>query len=61
MPNFIYCTLVMKGKKKDIQKVKEAIASIDETGKKIPFDFNRIIPMPKELDIMLHSDAELIY
>lgn len=61
MPNFIHCTLLMKGQKQDIQKVKASISSTDETRKTIPFDFNKVIPMPKELDISLHSDAELLY
>jgi len=51
MPNYIYCTLIMKGKKKDIDQVRTDICGIDEDNILRPIDFNKIIPMPPQLNV----------
>lgn len=42
MPNYIYCTLIMKGKKKDIDQVRTDICRLDEDNNLRPIDFNKI-------------------
>lgn len=61
MPNFIYCSLIMKGSKKNIQEVKTSIETTDEKGKHFAIDFQKIIPMPPELNISNTSDANIFY
>lgn len=51
MPNLVYCSLIMQGDQKDIDHVKLAICGIDENNFIRPIDFNKIIPMPPELNI----------
>lgn len=51
MPNWSSNTLEIVGKPAEITAVLDFIASKDEMGNIIcPFSFNKIIPMPKELD-----------
>lgn len=48
MPNWVRTNLHISGDKNEIKKLVEAVKSIDG---KSDFDFNRIVPMPEELDI----------
>lgn len=61
MPNYIYNTLIMKGSPADIAEVRDAIKSTNAAGKSVPIDFNRIIPMPPELDIENISTAFIFH
>ena len=45
MPNWCYNEISMYGEPEDIKAIKELI-----TSKESPFDFNKIIPMPKEME-----------
>ena len=54
MPNWVQNNIYLHGEKKDIKKVLELVKS-DESA----FDFNKIIPMPKELEIDSSSDNDL--
>lgn len=58
MPNHIQNRLTIKGEKEQVAKVLAAISTIDEEGEAIPMDFNKIIPMPKELQIESGSLGE---
>ena len=57
MPNWCYHNLVVQGDAEDIRQFKQTVASQEQA-----FDFNNIIPMPKELEAATaHSDSpELI-
>ena len=61
MPDFIYCSLILKGEQQHVQEVKEAISLIDEHDKHRAIDFNKIIPMPESLNINEDSDAQMFY
>lgn len=62
MPNHITNRLVISGDNSEIKKMFEYInGGIDENGQQILIDFNKIIPMPKELDIPSSSDYERGY
>lgn len=54
MPNWVQNDIFLYGEEEDIKKVLELVKS-DES----EFDFNKIIPMPKELDIDSSSDNDL--
>lgn len=54
MPNWVQNNIYLHGEEKDIRKVLELVKS-DES----EFDFNKIIPMPKELEIDSSSQNEL--
>lgn len=54
MPNWVQNDIYLYGEEKDIKKVLELVKS-DE----YEFDFNKIIPMPKELEIDSSSNNEL--
>jgi hypothetical protein len=51
MPNWTTNTLMFRGSERDIKSIKDSIFSIDENGEPI-FDFNKVIPRPKELEEM---------
>jgi hypothetical protein len=51
MPNLMYCSLIMQGEKSDIDHVKKEIAGLDEENRIRPIDFNKILPMPPELNV----------
>ena len=51
MPNLMYCSLIMQGEKSDIDHVKKEIAGLDEENRIRPIDFNKILPMPSELNV----------
>ena len=51
MPNLVYCSLIMEGKAEAIAQVKTDISGLDEDNHIRPIDFNKIIPMPPELNI----------
>lgn len=51
MPNYIRNKLIIIGSEADIKTVIDNCKSIDDDGDKIAMDFNKIIPMPKSLDI----------
>ena len=57
MPNWCYHNLVVQGDAENIRQFKQTVASQEQV-----FDFNNIIPMPKELEAATaHSDSpELI-
>lgn len=50
MPNYCYHQMYCYGTAEDIEQLKQHILVKDEQGE-THFDFNRIIPMPPELDI----------
>ena len=54
MPNWVTNRIDFSGKKEDIEKVLNAIK-----GDENEFDFNKLIPMPEELNILSSSDNEL--
>ena len=49
MPNWAINKLTVKGKSQDIDSLLNFIKGKDEEGNDIPFDFNKVVPMPKEL------------
>lgn len=53
MPNWVQNEITLYGEEKDIQKVLELVKS-----DQLEFDFNKIIPMPKELEIDSSSRNE---
>lgn len=57
MPNHVQNKLTLSGDKNLIEKAYKTISSVED-GKKIPMDFNKIIPMPEELNIWVHSGIE---
>lgn len=60
MPNHITNRIRFAGTKNRVQELVEFVKGIDEeSGKVIPFDFNKIIPMPKELMVESGSTGEL--
>lgn len=55
MPNWAHNALSLKGKKDYLDKVLSEIGSFNEAGESVPFDFNTLIPMPKDLEIVAGS------
>lgn len=55
MPNHIQSKLQIIGSKMKVKEVFAFIAAKDEDGKDVQIDFNKIIPMPDELNIEVHS------
>jgi hypothetical protein len=51
MPDLMYCSLIMQREKSDIDHVKKEIAGFDEENRIRPIDFNKILPMPPELNV----------
>ena len=49
MPNWCNNDLTVTGKKADIDKMLEAIKGTGDGSKVIPFDFEKVLPTPKEL------------
>lgn len=54
MPNWVQSEVYLHGEEKDIRKVLELVKSEESE-----FDFNKIIPMPKALEISSSSENEL--
>lgn len=54
MPNWVQNEIILYGEEKDIKKVLELVKSEESE-----FDFNKIIPMPKELGIESSSNNEI--
>jgi len=53
MPNHIQNKLEFTGDKKAIKKLRNAISGDERS-----IDFNKIVPMPKDLEIEIHSTIE---
>lgn len=58
MPNWVSIVVNFEGEDEDINNVFNAINNIDEDENPIEFDFNRLIPMPEELNIECGSRGE---
>lgn len=59
MPNWTENTVTIRGSKNDLDKIEKKLKS-----KKTVFDFNKIVPMPKSLDVTAGSmtdEAILVY
>lgn len=56
MPNWVKANLHFAGKKEEVSKLREFVKSVitDDNGKQVTkeFDFNKIVPMPDELNIV---------
>jgi hypothetical protein len=50
MANISSNTLSIKGSYEEVDEVLSFIASVDEEGGSTPFDFNKVIPMPDDID-----------
>ena len=50
MPNWCQNEVSIYGDKEDIKKLKAEVFTIDKNNKQPYLDFNKVIPMPKELD-----------
>lgn len=59
MPNHIQNRLQFIGDNKEVQKVLNHIKGKYDDGKEMQIDFNKIKPMPKELNIETHSGVEM--
>lgn len=59
MPNHIQNRLQIIGDNKEVQKVFNHIKGDYDGEKEMQIDFNKIKPMPKELDIEIHSGVEM--
>ena len=57
MANHVIHTFTVKGNAEDITRFKKTTFTLTENSQ-IVFDFNSIIPMPKELDIDSSSDGK---
>ena len=62
MPNWVRTRLTFNGEKNRVAEIKELVKTTgkDDEGKDYTneFDFNKIIPMPEELDIPSSSSGE---
>ena len=62
MPNHVTSRLNVSGDKEKVKELFEAInGGVDEEGNPVLIDFNKIIPMPEELNIPASSDYEKGY
>lgn len=63
MPNWVSIEVNFEGDQKDIDNIFNLIKGVDEDGDITEFDFNRLIPMPEELNIECGSMGErgLVY
>lgn len=59
MPNHIQNRLQVIGDNQEVQKVLTHIKGNYDDGKEMQIDFNKIKPMPKELNIETHSGVEM--
>lgn len=61
MPNWVEIELTISGDDADLEAFKKGVAGLPEEneGKSSPFTFQRIIPMPKELNITSGSDGSI--
>ena len=50
MPNWCQNEVSIYGDKKDIEKIKAEVFTVDKGNKQPYLDFNKVIPMPKELE-----------
>jgi hypothetical protein len=50
MPNWCQNEVSIYGDKEDIEKLKAEVFTVDEVTKQSYLDFNKVIPMPKELE-----------
>jgi len=56
MPNHVLNIMILSGEEKDIAKLRESIKGVDDDGEEMPIDFDKIMPMPKDLRIdSVHS------
>ena len=61
MPNWVRCYINFGGNDSDMNKVFNAIKSLDKDGNENVFDFNKLIPMPDSLNIEAGSMSDLAY
>jgi len=61
MSNFIDNKLQIIGTEEQVEEVRAFISSVDEKGVKRAIDFNRILPMPQELNIANSFRAALVH
>lgn len=61
MPNHVQNKLSINGDAKDVSVILDYIKSKNEDGTKSQIDFNKIIPMAKELNISFGSGGDLAY
>ncbi|MBV7268393.1 hypothetical protein [Winogradskyella luteola] len=59
MPNHIQNRLRVIGSKSEIKKVLDSLKAKDDDNNEIEIDFNKIIPMPKGLDVHAHSGIKM--
>lgn len=59
MPNHVSNILTIIGEHTDVKHVLESISGINEDGKLIPLDFNKVIPMPESLNIESGSTTDM--
>ena len=61
MPNWVRTRLTFNGKKNRVAEIKELVKTTgkdDEGRNDNEFDFNKVVPMPEELDIASSSSGE---
>lgn len=51
MPNWAENQLIISGDTESIQALRAFIAGTNNRGEHLPFDFNKVIPIPEELDL----------
>ena len=51
MPNWVSARITLNGSEENVSKVLDFIRTENENGEVILFDFNKVIPMPEELNI----------
>ena len=65
MPNWVRTRLTFNGEKNRVAEIKELVKTTgkDDEGKDYTneFDFNKVIPMPEELNIPSSSSGECSY
>ena len=62
MPNWVRTRLTFNGEKNRVAEIKELVKTTgkddEESGYTNEFDFNKVVPMPEELDIASSSSGE---
>lgn len=58
MPNYVAVKITITGEKEKVDQVVNVVCSKQEDGKPYVFDFNKIVPMPEELNIESGSRGE---
>lgn len=60
MPNHVTNILKINGTPNQVEEVRNFIRSEDDDGNIVEFDFDKIIPMPQELDIASNGTAMMV-